>query len=305
MYTILYLFFQKNLHIETVNNLLENKEATEMADLDRLDIIDTKENLSVHEEETVMLDTVTPVIVETMEMEITHTLGYTDPVIADITPIDRKVMLCSVGNGREIYMVKEVNDSTGEVAGYYIHMEENGFPLIGVGNRIKISQKNLATSTDYKIMNCLRNFNALFTEDMLKTAYERAKHYYEISTVAVKQRKDRSVIDVYAELVTYIEWMAKSEIEAGITEEGRKYFCKDNIAEIESKELDKVLEEIEAGCSKTIFVKNIISIEEIMDRHLIVTNKGRLGFNKTGNKRVYKFIVDEDLIKMYEAKEVS
>lgn len=276
-----------------------------MADLDRLDIIDTKENLSVHEEETVMLDTVTPVIEETMEMEITHTLGYTDPVIADITPTDRKVMLCSVGNGREIYMVKEVNDSTGEVAGYYIHMEENGFPLIGVGNRIKISQKNLATSTDYKIMNCLRNFNTLFTEDMLKTAYERAKHYYEISTVAVKQRKDRSVIDVYAELVTYIEWMAKSEIEAGITEEDRKYFCKDNIAEIESKELDKVLEEIEAGCSKTIFAKNIISIEEIMDRHLIITNKGRLGFNKTGNKRVYKFIVDEDLIKMYEAKEVS
>ncbi len=276
-----------------------------MADLDRLDIIDTKENLSVHEEETVMLDTVTPVIEETMEMEITHTLGYTDPVIADIIPTDRKVMLCSVGNGREIYMVKEVNDSTGEVAGYYIHMEKNGFPLIGVGNRIKISQKNLATSTDYKIMNCLRNFNTLFTEDMLKTAYERAKHYYEISTVAVKQRKDRSVIDVYAELVTYIEWMAKSEIEAGITEEDRKYFCKDNIAEIESKELDKVLEEIEAGCSKTIFAKNIISIEEIMDRHLIITNKGRLGFNKTGNKRVYRFIIDEDLIKMYEAKEVS
>lgn len=293
----------KHLDIETVNKSLESKEATEMADLDRLETTETM--TPANEEETVMLDTVTPAIEETMEMEITHTLGYTDPVTADIAPTDRKVMLCSVGNGREIYMIKEVNDSTGEVAGYYIHMEENGFPLIGVGNRIKISQKNLATSTDYKIMNCLRNFNALFTEDMLKTAYERAKHYYEISTVAVKQRRDRSVIDVYAELVTYIEWMAKSEIEAGITEEDRKYFCKDNIAEIESKELDKVLEDIEAGCSKTVFAKNILSIEEIMDRHLIVINKGRLGFNKTGNKRVYKFIVDEDLIKMYEAKEVS
>lgn len=279
----------KYLDIETINNSLESKEATEMADLDRLETTETI--TTVNEEETVMADTVTPAIEETMEMEI--------------TPTDRKVMLCSVGNGREIYMVKEVNDSTGEVAGYYIHMEENGFPLIGVGNRIKISQKNLATSTDYKIMNCLRNFNSLFTEDMLKRAYERAKHYYEISAVAVKQHKDRSVIDVYAELVTYIEWMAKSEIEDGITEEDRKYFCKDNIAEIESKELDKVLEDIEAGCSKTVFAKNILSIEEIMDRHLIVTNKGRLGFNKTGNKRVYKFIVDEDLIKMYEAKEVS
>lgn len=293
----------KHLDIETVNKSLENKEATEMADIHRLET--TEIITTVNEEETVMVDTVTPAIEETKEMEITPTLGYTDPVIADIIPTDRKVMLCSVGNGREIYMVKEVNDSTGEVAGYYIHMEENGFPLIGVGNRIKISQKNLATSTDYKIMNCLRNFNALFTEDMLKTAYERAKCYYEISAVAVKQRKDRSVIDVYAELVTYIEWMAKSEIEAGITEEDRKYFCKDNIAEIESKELDKVLEEIEAGCSKTIFAKNIVCIEEIMDRKLIVRNRDRLGFNKTGNKRVYRFIVDEDLIKMYESKEVA
>lgn len=293
----------KYLDIETINNSLENKEATEMADLDRLETIETI--TTVNEEETVMVDTVTPAIEETMEMEIAPTLGYANHVTADITPTDKKIMLCSLDNGREIYMVKEVNDSTGEVAGYYIHMEENGFPLIGVGNRIKISQKNLATSTDYKIMNCLRNFNALFTEDMLKTAYERAKHYYEISTVAVKQRKDRSVIDVYADLVTYIEWMAKSEIEAGITEEDRKYFCKDNIAEIESKELDKVLEEIEAGCSKTIFAKNIVCVEEIMDRKLIVSNRGRLGFNKTGNKRVYKFIVDEDLIKIYKSKEVA
>lgn len=184
----------KYLDIETINNSLESKEATEMADLDRLETTETI--TTVNEEETVMVDTVTPAIEETMEMEIAPTLGYADPVTADITPTDKKIMLCSLDNGREIYMVKEVNDSTGEVAGYYIHMEENGFPLIGVGNRIKISQKNLATSADYKIMNCLRNFNALFTEDMLKTAYERAKHYYEISTVAVKQRKDRSVIDV-------------------------------------------------------------------------------------------------------------
>lgn len=293
----------ENLHIETVNKSLESKEATEMADLDRLETTETM--TPANEKETVMLDTVTPAIEETMEMEIIPTLEYTDPVTADITPTDKKIMLCDLGAGREIYMVKEVNDSTGEVAGYYIHMEENGYPLIGVGNRIKISQKNLATSTDYRIMNCLRNFNALFTEDMLKTAYERAKYYYEISTVAVKQRKDRSVIDVYAELVTYIEWMAKREVDAGIADEDRKYFCKDNIAEIESKELDKVLEEIEAGCSKTIFAKNIVCIEEIMDRHIIVTNKGRLGFNKTGNKRVYKFIVDEELIKMYEYKEVA
>ena len=202
-------------------------------------------------------------------------------------------------------MVKEVNDSTEEVAGYYIHMEVNGYPLIGVGNRIKISQKNLATSTDYKIMNCLRNFNALFTEDMLKTAYERAKCYYEISTVAVKQRKNRSIIDVYAELIAYIVSKAKCEIEAGITEEDRKYYSVGKVVEVESKELDKVLEDIEAGCSKTVFAKNIMSIEEIMDRHLIVTNKGRLGFNKTGNKRVYEFIVDEDLIKTYEDKGVA
>lgn len=296
----------ENLHIETVNELLENKEATEMADLYRLENTNTEEIISLaNEEETVMVDIVTTAIEENMEMEITPTLEYSDPVTADITPTDKKIKLCSLDNGRDICMVKEVNDSTGEVAGYYIHMEENGFPLISVGNRIKISQRNLATSTDYKIMNCLRNYDALFTEEMIKTAYERAKRYYEISKVAVKQRKDRNIIEIYAELVMYIKWMANSEIEAGVAKEDRKYFSEGNIVDIKPNELDKVLEEIEAGCSKTVFCKNLDKIGEIMDKKLIINSKNRWSYNKTGNNSVYEFVVDEDLIKMYEDARVA
>lgn len=173
----------------------------------------------------------------------------------------------------------------------YLTNTETGQIYISGSSEITISKAKLLSATDHSVMNVLSNFLVNFTEDDKKMAFERGKRYLEAKNNITYISSSRNIQEIFFEVVEYAKGKALEAIENGGLSDDYKYNEAENTVAIISNQFQKVLDEVDAGCTKTVFCKKLRLIERHYRKTIIITNRGGsgYGFNDTNNKRYYKF----------------
>ena len=173
----------------------------------------------------------------------------------------------------------------------YLTEAKTGKLFISGSSEITISRARILSAIDHSVMNVLSTFLVNFSENDKKKAYERAKKYLEVSKNITKAPSSRNIQDIFVDIVHAAKAKAA---EASICKEPSddyKYNEQEGTVAIISGQFQKLLDEVDAGCTKTVFCKKLRMVEQHFGETIIISNRGGsgYGFNDTNNKRYYKF----------------
>ena len=174
-----------------------------------------------------------------------------------------------------------------------LYIRENGHVCIDTEDTINISKIDILNAQDHtKLMKKLACFDISFTVDECKIAHERAKAYLENIKVTTSVAASLSIEELYEEVIA-------EAVRRAVTQEKNKEHDfisysvdeKNSIVSIETSRFSKLLSEIGAGYSATVFCKRLIILAADKNEELILRQNSRPGFtmNTNGNKRYYKF----------------
>ncbi len=175
----------------------------------------------------------------------------------------------------------------------YLTDIKTGHLYISSSSEITIPKAKLLSASDHSVMNVLSNFIINFTEDDKKLAFERAKRYLEIAdnNNITKTPSSRNIQDIFLDVVEYTKRKALEAKEIINSSDDYKYDEQEGTVAIISGQFQKLLDEVDAGCTKTIFCKKLRLIEQHYAEKIIISNRcgSGYGFNDSNNKRYYKF----------------
>lgn len=236
--------------------------------------------------------------VDTMKLTIKENIaaeGIKKAALHDIKETDRSAILCRVDDNVTIEVIKVISESSKMVKGYKIFVCINGEPQISIGKGIMLSQEKVYNMTD-KTMEILRNFDVRLTIDMIKEATERLQKFSEICQKALNDIDDIGIKPLYEQVIELA--MEKAN---GKDKERYDIVINEKIIDIPKKTLQSILDEIGVNCSCTIFAKKLREYDYRTGDELIITDSsgGRLQVNRAGNKRVYRFKMNDKVIKSY------
>lgn len=173
----------------------------------------------------------------------------------------------------------------------YLSKADTGEVYISENAEITVSREKILMSVDHSVMNVISNFIVNFTEDDKKVAFERAKKYLEVADNGTDISSSRGIMEILKDVVKFSVNAAADEKSTGISE-GKFKVDKDagTIAVI-SDHFQKVLDAVDAGCTKTVFCKKVRILEAHYGEKIIISNRNGsgFGFNDTNNRRYYKF----------------
>lgn len=219
------------------------------------------------------------------------------PKLSEIKPNDRKIELCKSGR-YSLNMMGVVDRTTKQMKGYKLFLsDDTGMIYIGSGDELQISKERLIKAGNSSVLKVVNKFQVNFSENSLKTAFERAKEFAEISEQASCNDLEKNVTEVYQELVKYV--ISYTKIKKHEEELDIQYDPEANVVSIRDKEMQRLLDSIDPSYTKVKFCKKLVLIEDCIDEKIIVRNrvgnKG-YGYNTTGNKMYYKFRVVDKLM---------
>jgi len=225
--------------------------------------------------------------------------AFSNANLPEIKPTDKKVILCVEGK-YALYMMPlyDAESLVVENCKLYLQNLETKKLHIGAGCELKIDKSKILDSTDHKVMKIIKKFKVNFSEDDMKTAFERAKHFMELSDDMVAVSTSMNIQQAYTAVVRFAIEKAEMEKKANVMEDDRN--CKHNKAEgivsISASYLQEVLDEVEAGYTKIVFCKKLTMLEEHCGVELLISSKGRHTYNETGNRRFYKLKINKELL---------
>ncbi len=213
----------------------------------------------------------------------------------------RTVMLLDLKDGNKFFMFKEVDASTGLVIGYQIYLEKNGIPLISAEKDIKLTRQKLLNAKNFTVMNILQNFYPRLSVEEIKEAHEVARNFCECDSGAIYQNVGKSIPELYSKFIKLVQERSSEEDYNNIEKKYKRYDYNNTFVEIETKEFDKVLEEIGAGMSKIKFTRALTRLIGTTGNELVIdSNDGRNAINRVGNVRVYRFAIIKSLLEAFE-----
>lgn len=176
----------------------------------------------------------------------------------------------------------------------YLTDVKTGKLYISSSSEITISRARLLSAIDHTVMGVLSTFLVNFGEDDMKKAYERATQYLKVVKNITKTPSSRNIQDIFVDIVDSAKRKAQ---EASISEEPSddyKYNEQEGTVAILSSQMQKLLDEVDAGCTKTVFCKKLRMVEQHIGKKIIISNRGGTGYgyNDTNNRRYYKFTAD-------------
>lgn len=183
----------------------------------------------------------------------------------------------------------------------YLTDTETGKLYISSSSEITIPRARLLSAADHSVMNVLSSYLVDFTEDDKKLAFERAKLYIEAGTKITKTSSSRNIQDILGDVVKLVK--TKSVQSSGKDGDGMpsdtyKYDEAEGTVAVITGQFQKLLDEVDAGCTKTVFCKKIRMLEQHYGKEIIISNRGGsgYGFNDTNNRRYYKFKITEGIV---------
>ena len=212
----------------------------------------------------------------------------------------------------------------------YLSKVDTGEVYLSENAEIKVSREKILMAVDHSVMNVISNFIVNFTEDDKKVAFERAKKYLEIASNATDISSSRGILNILKDVVAFTMNAAVEEETSGISEGivNELYLCVlhpnliEYTAATKSQNADtkcvyykykvdidagtiaviadhfqKVLDAVDAGCTKTVFCKKLRILEAHYGKKIIISNRNGsgFGFNDTNNRRYYKFRIIEGI----------
>nr|WP_304577698.1 hypothetical protein [uncultured Acetatifactor sp.] len=171
----------------------------------------------------------------------------------------------------------------------YLTDIQTGKLYISSSSEITISKAKILSASDHAVMNVLSNFIVDFGENDKKKAFDRAKHFLEVVTNITNMPSSRCIEDILNDVVDSIKTKA-----SGDSSGNYKYDVQEGTVSVISDQFQKLLDEIDAGCTKTVFCKKLRMVEQHYGKTIIISNRGGTGygFNDTNNRRYYKFVAD-------------
>lgn len=176
----------------------------------------------------------------------------------------------------------------------YLTNIETGKLYISASSEITISRARLLSANDHSVMNVVSTFLVNFSDDDKKKAFERAKQYLEVVENITKASSSRNIEDVFNDIVNFAKSKAMSECTDDESSHNYKYNEREGTIAIISNQFQKLLDEADAGCTKTVFCKKLRMLEQHYGKTIIISNRGGTGygFNDTNNRRYYKFVAN-------------
>lgn len=213
--------------------------------------------------------------------------------LPEIKPQDKSAVLCKSGD-YFLNIMGVVNRTTKRMKGYKLFLSDTtGMVYIGSGEELVISKERLKGADNIDVLNIVNQFQVNFSEDNLKTAYERAKKFMEVSKQASCDDLEKNIVEVYREVIACAMNCAKEE-------EKRldiKYDEVTKVVSIRDKNMQEVLDRIDPNYTKVKFCKKLVLMEDLIDEKIIIRNRSGnkgYGYNETANKMYYKFrIIDK------------
>lgn len=259
-------------------------EATSQAEVDVEPVVESHEENDI-ELELEEAETETEVVSTEQPAE--------DPLQKLIPPIKveqlpKTVEVIKTAEG-SIFLQVMVDTASGIVEGcQYYRVDENGVPMLGTDTLVKVSKSKIETSSDYNILNGLRNFNLKITEDNIREAFFKTQNVIDNQSCRTVTGGP-GIADIYREMMEFAIADAKIEMQIkGI--KTRHYNLTDDYIDIHTDWLEKVLANIEP-IKKNRFLKGLCIIQNQMNTRIVVSNRsGGYAYNTTGNVRVYRFM---------------
>ena len=176
----------------------------------------------------------------------------------------------------------------------YLTDIKTGKLYISASSEITISRARLLSANDHSVMNILSTFLVNFTDDDKKKAFERAKQYLEVVENITKTPSSRNIEDIFIDIVKSAKTKAMNVCADGEPSDDYKYNEQEGTVAIISDQFQKLLDEADAGCTKTVFCKKLRMVEQHYGKTIIISNRGGTGygFNDTNNRRYYKFVAN-------------
>ncbi len=176
----------------------------------------------------------------------------------------------------------------------YLTDIQTGKLYISSSSEITISKAKILSACDHAVMNVLSNFIVDFSENDKKKAFDRAKHFLEVVTNITNMPSSRCIEDILNDVVESIKTKASEANASGDSSGNYKYDVQEGTVSVISDQFQKLLDEIDAGCTKTVFCKKLRMVEQHYGKTIIISNRSGTGygFNDTNNRRYYKFVAD-------------
>lgn len=280
-------------NVENVT-ITETAESEQLESLDKESAVDT-EQIDLQEDEIAAIgesdlsDEIEEPDAELQEQEA--------PTLPAIAPDDKQVILCEKEDYR-LMMLPIYNNATlvMEKCKLFLVNANTNIPYIGAEEELQIAKEKIMTATDHTVFNIIKRYTVNFTEDDIKLAFARAKIFLETSTKMLAVNSSLNIIDAYRVVVSKGRQKAKAEENAMDSKgsEGRLYIydAQEKIVKIRDKCMKEILED--TGFNRASFCRKI-QITEVSTGYTILRHqKGRNGFNETGNLRYYElYLIDE------------
>lgn len=179
----------------------------------------------------------------------------------------------------------------------YLSKVDTGEVYLSENAEIKVSREKILMAVDHSVMNVISNFIVNFTEDDKKVAFERAKKYLEIASNATDISSSRGILNILKDVVAFTMNAAVEEETSGISEGKYKVDIDAGTIAVIADHFQKVLDAVDAGCTKTVFCKKLRILEAHYGKKIIISNRNGsgFGFNDTNNRRYYKFRIIEGI----------
>lgn len=173
----------------------------------------------------------------------------------------------------------------------YLTDTKTGKLYISSSSEITISKAKILSASDHTVMNVLSNFLVDFGENDKKKAFDRAKRFLEVVANITNMPSSRCIEDIFSDIVNSIKTKAKEADASGDSSGDYKYDVQEGTVSVISSQFQKLLDEVDAGCTKTVFCKKLRMVEQHYGKTIIISNRGGTGYgyNDTNNKRYYKF----------------
>lgn len=268
-----------------------DKEVSTVVDIeatsqDEVDVEPVVESYEENEVEQGQVELETEMEVVSTEQPAEEPLQKLIPPIT-VEPLPKTVEVIKTAEG-SIFLQVMVDTASGIVEGcQYYRVDENGVPMLSTDTLIKVSKSRIEASSDYTILNGLRNFNLKITEDNIREAFFKTQNVIDNQSCRTATGGP-GIADIYREMMEFAITGAKIEMQMkGI--KTRHYNLTDDYIDIHTDWLEKVLANIEP-IKKNRFLKGLCIIQNQMNTRIVISNRSKgYAYNTTGNVRVYRF----------------